>query len=70
MEKTIIEKDMKYWFRLVLPDRVLRTMNRQQYKEAMRWLRAVRRIVHTHINNLPPEDIKWFQLTDEHSCRE
>lgn len=37
-------------FRFTLPDHVLREMNRQQYKSAMRWLRLTARIVDKKIN--------------------
>ena len=37
-------------FKFTLPDRIVRGMNRQQYKTASRWLRLSCRIVHDSIN--------------------
>ena len=35
----------KHWFRLTLAENVIRTMTREQYKAAMRWLRQCRNAV-------------------------
>lgn len=37
-------------FKYVLPDSILRTMNREQYKSVMHWLRWVARYVHRNID--------------------
>ncbi len=34
---------MAHWFKLALPDDIIRTLNKQQYKRAMHWLRQCRR---------------------------
>ncbi len=36
---------MEHWFRLVLHNDIIRTLNKQQYKEAMHWLRQGRRVI-------------------------
>ena len=37
-------------FKFTIPECVIRKMNRQQYKVAMRWLRFSARMVHDSIN--------------------
>ena len=39
------DKPLKRPFKLILPDKILRTMNREQYKQIMSWLRYCAREV-------------------------
>ena len=62
------EPGLNWWFTFTLPVRILRTLNRKQYKETMSYLRMCRRKINEAIpfeflnKCLTPPNIKWFDL--------
>lgn len=69
------EPGLQSWFTFTVPDSILRTMNKAEYKEAMSWLRLCRRKINEAITPeflnkcLIPPEIKWFQLNAGHSYK-
>lgn len=53
MKKLIMaENNLKWWFTFTVPDRILRTMNKNQYKKTMSWLRLCRRKLHIAVQKM------------------
>ena len=62
------EPGLYWWFTFTLSDRILRTMNKVEYKETMSYLRMCRRKINEAITPeflmkcLTPPEVKWFSL--------
>lgn len=53
------------WFTFALPDHILRTMNKAQYKAAMSWLRRCRRKIREDISKtvvIWPSELKMNRV--------